>query len=373
MNIAIIGSGLTGSLAAISLANSGCRVDLYERLSDEELININRTYTLTHSSRKILEKIGIWSDLVSLLVPFQYLNVIDYELNINCQFLINDLNKMPQKYSAFGWIAEHKLLMSSILKFISDIDNINKIPTSVIPNTNNYDLIVAADGSNSNIKKKLKTPSFNFSYDQVCLTAKVLLRGVKSNEAFTILNSEGPLAVLPLGGDLFQILCSQSIEKGKYNMSLPKSFFLDYLSTVLPYGIEPDTLIDELKSYPINFELNYSFFSGKYIYLGETAHKSHPVVGQDLNLCMKDVYYLTKLITTPFYKKNYTLIPITYSMYRLADVLFISLLIDCLVRYSRSNLKIFTFPRRFIFFIIKHSSIFRTFILNLMINGLLPV
>ena len=63
MNIAIIGSGLTGSLAAISLAKAGCRVDLYERLSDEELVNRDRTYAITHSSRKILEKLGLWSNL----------------------------------------------------------------------------------------------------------------------------------------------------------------------------------------------------------------------------------------------------------------------------------------------------------------------
>ena len=75
MNIAIIGSGLTGSLAAISLAKAGCRVDLYERLSDEELVNRDRTYAITHSSRKILEKIGIWRHIASNLVPFQYLNV----------------------------------------------------------------------------------------------------------------------------------------------------------------------------------------------------------------------------------------------------------------------------------------------------------
>ena len=60
MNIAIVGSGLTGTLAAISLANTGSRVDLYERLSDEELVNRDRTYAITHSSRRILEKIGIW-------------------------------------------------------------------------------------------------------------------------------------------------------------------------------------------------------------------------------------------------------------------------------------------------------------------------
>ena len=116
MNIAIIGSGLTGSLAAISLAKAGCRVDLYERLSDEELINRDRTYAITHSSRKMLENIGIWSNLSIDLVPFQYLNVIDYELNKKFQFLIDDLSIPDQKYSAVGWIAEHKYIMLSILE-----------------------------------------------------------------------------------------------------------------------------------------------------------------------------------------------------------------------------------------------------------------
>ncbi len=370
MNIAIIGSGLTGSLAAISLANAGCRVDLYERLSDEELINRDRTYALTHSSRRILQKIGIWSYFVSNLVPFQYLNVIDYELNKKFQFLINDLNNSDQKYSAVGWIAEHKNIMLSILDFISNIDNINKIPTSVIPNTNNYDLILAADGSNSNTKKKLKTHSLNFNYDQMCITAKVLLRGVKSNEAFEILNSDGPFAVLPLGGDLFQIICSQPIEKANYNMSLSKALFLDYLATILPNGVQPDTIIGVPESFPINFILNYSFFSGKYIFLGETAHKFHPVGGQGLNLCWRDVDCLAKLISLPILRNNHSIIPFLYSLSRFIDVLSISLLTDSLVRYSRSNINIFILPRKLVFFILKKSSFIRKNILHIMTNGI---
>ena len=47
------------------------------------------------------------------------------------------------------------------------------------------------------LKKSLEPPSFHFKYDQMCITVKVLLRGVKSNDAFEILNSEGPFAVLP--------------------------------------------------------------------------------------------------------------------------------------------------------------------------------
>ncbi len=370
MNIAIIGSGLTGSLAAISLAQAGFRVDLYERFSDDELINRDRSYAITHSSRRILDEIGLWSNIISDLIPFDYLNIIDYELNKNVQFNINDLSKRERKYQSIGWIAEHKKIMIKILEFISQIDNINKIPTSVIPNTNNYDLIVAADGSNSATKKKLKTKSFTFNYDQICITAKVLLRGVESNEAFEIFNSEGPFAALPLGSDVFQIICSQSITKGSSNLSLPKPLFLDYLSTILPYGIEPDAIIGEIKSYPIRFLLNHSFYSGKYIYLGETSHMVHPVGGQGLNLCWRDVESLKKIISLPVVNNNKYLIPFLYSISRLIDVISVSILTDLLVRYSRSNITIFIIPRTLIFYILKNFKIARKSILYIMTNGL---
>ncbi len=369
MNIAIIGSGLTGSLAAISLAKAGCTVDLYERLPDEELVDRDRTYAITHSSKKILLKLDIWDEIISDLIPFQHLNVIDYELNEKVEFIVNDLSKNDQKSTAIGWIAIHKKIMLSILKVISNIDNINKIPTSVIPNTNKYDLIVAADGSNSTTKKLLKTPSFSFNYDQLCITSKVLIRGAKSNEAFEIFNSEGPFAMLPLGGDLFQIICSQSFKRGSYNMGLSKPLFLDYLATILPYGVQPDSIIDERKSFPIKFVLNYSFFSGKYIYVGESGHAFHPVAGQGLNLCWRDVKCITNIVSLPFIENYKYLIPFLYSISRLFDVISISILTDFLVRYARSNIRIFVIPRMIIFLFLKKSCLIRKFVLNIMTNG----
>ncbi len=370
MNVAIIGSGLTGSLAAISLANADCRVDLYERLSDDELINRDRTYAITHSSRKILDKLSIWDTLINDLVPFQYLNVIDYELNQKIEFNKKDLRKTDQRYSNVGWIADHKKTMLVLLRKISSIDNINKIPTSVIRNPNNYDLIVVADGSNSTTKKKLKVPSFQFDYDQICITAKVLLRGVRTDEAFEIFNSDGPFAVLPLGGDLYQIICSQSRKKGKYNMSLSKALFLDYLATKLPYGIEVDTIVDQANSYPIKFLLNYSLFKGKYIFLGESAHAFHPVGGQGLNLCWRDVESLRRIVSTPFIRTNSFLLPILYSISRIIDIMSISFLTDCLVRYSRINFSILNTPKKLIFFVLRKSVFARKFFLNIMTNGL---
>ena len=368
MNIAIIGSGLNGSLSAIALANAGCRVDLYDRLSDEELINRDGTYIITHASRKILEKIGIWSDIVTNLVPFQHLNVIDIESNNQIEFLVKDLKIKDQKYLSIGWTAEHKNIMTSILKTISEQININKIPTSIIPNTKNYDLIIEADGSNSNTKKKRKTAAFYFNYDQICITAKVLLRGLISNEAFEILNPEGPVSVLPLGQDQYQIICCQSKAKGSYNMSISRSLFLDYLSTILPYGIEPDSIIGELRSYPVKFVFNYSLFSGKYICLGNSAHEVHPIGGQGFNLCWRDINCLSKLISMKTLKNNHSFIPLIYSLFRIFDVLSVSFFTDSLVRYSRCNLKIIILIRKFIFLVLKKSTKIKKFTFCLMTN-----
>ena len=152
-------------------------------------------------------------------------------------------------------------------------------------------------------------------------------------------------------------------------MSLPQSLFLDYLSTILPYGIELDAIIDEPKSYPINFLLNYSFHSGKYIYLGETSHTFHPVGGQGLNLCWRDVDSLSNLVSSPLLAKNKFIIPILYSISRIVDVLSISIITDILVRYSRSNITLFYIPRVFVFYILKKYKIIRKIILNLMTNG----
>ena len=370
MNIAIIGSGPTGSLAALSLANLGCRVDLYERLSDDELINKNRTYALTHSTRRILQRLKIWNEIEFDLVPFHHLNVIDSDINKRVSFEIFDLGKFNLTHASIGWIVEHEKIMQSILNIINRNNNINKIPTSVIRNSNNYDLILVSDGSNSITKKNLNIPFLRFNYDQVCITAKVLLRGAKSNEAFEILTPEGPFAVLPLGNDLFQIVCSLSISKASFLNDLPGFLFLDYLASILPSGIQPDSIIDEPQSYPIKFILNYSFFSGKYIFLGETAHALHPVGGQGLNLCWRDVESLTKIISISFFRKNTIIIPLVYFLYRLVDVLSISLITDILVRYSRSNYRILIWPKYLIFYMLSKLPFLRRCVLSMFTNGL---
>ncbi len=74
-NITLIGAGLTGPLLAISLAQRGFPVQLYERRPDMRRVRISagRSINLALSTRGIhaLREAGLWSAIESILIPMR--------------------------------------------------------------------------------------------------------------------------------------------------------------------------------------------------------------------------------------------------------------------------------------------------------------
>jgi kynurenine 3-monooxygenase len=73
--IALIGSGLTGPLLAISLAKRGVEVEIYERRPDMRRVHVSagRSINLAISTRGIhaLREIGLWDSMRSIIVPMR--------------------------------------------------------------------------------------------------------------------------------------------------------------------------------------------------------------------------------------------------------------------------------------------------------------
>ena len=61
-----------------------------------------------------------------------------------------------------------------------------------------FDYKFISTGANSFDKKSLNFFEFKKSYNQSCLTFKVLIRGNFKRRAYEIFRDEGPLALLPL-------------------------------------------------------------------------------------------------------------------------------------------------------------------------------
>jgi kynurenine 3-monooxygenase len=73
--IALIGSGLTGPLLAISLAQRGIEVEIYERRPDMRRVRVSagRSINLAISTRGIhaLREVGLWDSMSSIIVPMK--------------------------------------------------------------------------------------------------------------------------------------------------------------------------------------------------------------------------------------------------------------------------------------------------------------
>ena len=75
--IQVRGAGPTGSLLALALAHQGQNVLLEDPLTVSELQSRGRAYAITHSSRRLLQRLDLWNSLDDALVPFTRLDLRD--------------------------------------------------------------------------------------------------------------------------------------------------------------------------------------------------------------------------------------------------------------------------------------------------------
>ena len=162
---------------------------------------------------------------------------------------------------------------------------------------------------------------------------KVLLRGAVPATAYEIFRSEGPFAVLPLGGQVFQLVWSAPFDRCRERASLEPAALLDRLATVLPQGMNPDALLDQPFAVPLQLSLAPQLGRGRRLLVGEAGHRCHPVGGQGLNLCWRDVSDLLDLVAQQRRRQtSLSRLVRRYNRRRLPDLVLIALGTDALLR-----------------------------------------
>ncbi len=339
------GAGPTGALAALALADAGWRVTLVDPLDRGQLLQSSRGYAFTHSSQLLLIRLGLWPELRAVMVPFTNLELADLAIARQVSFGSTDLapgrHKTPDgpPDGAVGWIAAHRPLM----KVLHDRLAANPAVALRLGSTAataaaseqepSWDLLVAADGALSPSREALGIGVWQHSYRQNCLTTQVELRGCGEHQAWELFRPEGPFAVLPLGGRRFQLVWSAPQARCRQLESLPDVSFLDALAGALPAHLQPDALVEQPRAFPVQLLLARRLHRGRAILLGESGHRCHPVGGQGLNLCWRDVAVLHQLaLRAAAGRLPVQRLPAAYGSRRWPDLLLTLAATDLLVR-----------------------------------------
>ena len=292
----VIGAGPTGALAALALADAGWQVAITDPLDRDALLSRSRAYAFSHSSQRLLEGLGLWPALAQVMVPFRQLQLQDLGARAAVLFSVADLGPRlaRQPDGAVGWIAQHRPLLGLLLDRLAAHPAITlQLGQCHMPRE--ADLVVAADGPHSPTREALGIGLCHWSYRQSCLTAMVQLRGSAVDEAWELLRPEGPFAILPLGEGLVQVVWSAPQGRCRQLESLGDAAFLDALAGALPDRFQPDALLDQPRAFPVSLQWARRQHRGHTVLVGESGHRCHPVGGQGLNLCWRDVAQLHRL------------------------------------------------------------------------------
>ena len=292
------GAGPTGALAALALADAGWRVQLFDPLPRQRLLGIQRAYAFTHSSRRLLQRLGLWEALAPQLSGFSQLQLVDGALGRSVGFRSTDLGPLA---AAVGWIGSHGPLMALLLErleanpAIAVVLGERSCPPPAPGLGEVFDLVVAADGADSPTRRQQGIGQWHHSYAQACLTAQVGLRGAAADQAWEILRPEGPFAVLPMGAGRHQLVWSAPAWRCRKLETLGDTAFLDALVGPLPEHLQPEVLFDQPRCFPVTLQLAKRLQRGNTVLVGDSAHRCHPVGGQGLNLGWRDVEALMDL------------------------------------------------------------------------------
>ncbi len=373
-NFEIVGSGPTGLLLSIAISKFDCNIFLTDLLARDRLIDKDKTYAITHSTRKILSKFKLWKKLEPYLFGFDTLSISDSVTSSISNLTIFDLDNDISTSENIGWVVRHSDLMNVFFREIDTYDNIFFMtPQKLLQKKILFDYQFFSTGANSLDKRYFNFVDIKKSYNQSCLTFKVSLRGNCERRAYEIFRKEGPLALLPLDKNLYQVIWTSSTLKSIERLNSDRSFLMDNLSTILPDEFKLDQIIGDFNIFPVSLSLNFPMFnSKKLVFVGDAFHTFHPVGGQGLNSCWRDVNTIFDILNknVDISKKHLNLFKFRYFFSRISDIIFTMIITDSLISVF-SNRNFILFPiRKFSFLLLNNFLFVRKIVLNKMTKSL---
>ncbi|MGB0495670.1 MAG: FAD-dependent monooxygenase, partial [Kangiellaceae bacterium] len=185
---------------------------------------------------------------------------------------------------------------------INKIEPVQGQKSNVIVYLNNSEeklsakLLIAADGTFSNLAKMADIKTKRSSYAQHAVIANISTDEPHENKAFERFTDQGPLALLPLTRNRMSLVWCQSENRYQNTMTLDDEAFIRELQKNFGFRLGKITKVGERSSYPLSLHLPNEVYNGRILLLGNSAHTLHPIVGQGFNIGLRDIAALVDII-----------------------------------------------------------------------------
>ncbi|HSJ81509.1 MAG TPA: FAD-dependent monooxygenase [Thiobacillus sp.] len=315
-SVLIVGAGPVGAVCALALQQQGIAARVLEALKDADPLRAearatsyaqpadaradSRTLALSHGSRLILDRLGVW-DRLEDATPITRIH-ISQRGALGVARLSADDVKVP----ALGYVLPYAALTAALKQTLADAAiavDYGVVVERIEPGAETASLhaadgsvhaaplVVVADGGRGETAPK---PRFERDYDQMAVVCEVQTELPHANQAYERFTPEGPAALLPKG-DRYALVWTASREDAERIAQLPDAGFLAALYRHFGGRQGRFLFASPRKTFPLKLAWTGSAAADRVVRIGNAAQTLHPVAGQGFNIGLRDAWELASL------------------------------------------------------------------------------
>ncbi|WP_119167602.1 UbiH/UbiF/VisC/COQ6 family ubiquinone biosynthesis hydroxylase [Algihabitans albus] len=323
--VAVAGGGLVGLTLGIALAEAGVEVAVIDAQAPEALTDAaydGRSSAIAAGSANLLRSLGVWAHLEPDAQPILDIRVSDGQVGRRAAPLFlhydsDDLGRGP-----FGWIVENRRLRQALFARSKELEPLRLIAPAGVAAAERADarygagsilarladgrgisaqLLVAADGRNSPLRKAAGIRTVTWDYPQMGLVATLTHERPHDGVAHEHFLPSGPFAVLPMtdspeGQHRSSLVWTERKDLASAMVDLDDAAFAAECQRRFGDSLGRISLTGPRWAYPLSLHHAQRYRAGRLVLVGDAAHGIHPIAGQGLNLGLRDVAALAECL-----------------------------------------------------------------------------
>ncbi len=304
-DILISGGGPAGAALALALADGRRRIVVVEPRAEPPRGDARAT-ALAEGSVRLLDALGAWEELAADAVPIRRV-----EVSQRGHFGRTRIEAADEGVAALGHVVAYDALARVLAGHAAHAPGVEWLAPAAVtgargePGVMTVSLVepgqgggslgdrrarlaVAADGTDSPLRRALAIDTREHDYGQTALLAAIECGGDAhtAHERFT---DDGPLAVLPAGGRRRTLIWSVPPERAGELQALDAGALAAAIAARLGRSLAPVRLLRPPSAWPLRMVEAQHSVGYRACLVGNAARTLHPVAAQGFNLALRDV------------------------------------------------------------------------------------